>query len=84
MYSFALLMDPVLSNNFDSTYLQLALRKIKEPTDRYKKLYTHCYNAIGSHTLDAVDTVAVETFAHAAKKLGRLIENVKAYNEQMF
>ncbi len=74
MYSFALFMDPVLSNNFDSTYLQLALHKIEESADRYKMLYTRCYNTIGSHSLDAADTVAVETFAHAAKKLGGLIE----------
>lgn len=69
-YSFATFLEIMLLENFDEGYLESVACALEEHANRYRKLYTHCYNTIENLSRSSVDNAILGGIAEAGKALG--------------
>lgn len=69
-YSFAAFLEIMLLENFDEGYLESVACALEEHANRYRKLYTHCYNTIENLSRSSVDNAILGGIAEAGKALG--------------
>lgn len=73
IFSFALFLEPMLSENFEEAKLQSIIERIEEESIRYRQVYTECYNAIEASIARSADAAILNGLSFAGKKLGQAI-----------
>lgn len=73
VFSFALFLEPMLSENFEEAKLQSIAERIEKESVRYRQVYTECYNAIEASITRSADAAVLNGLSFASKKLGQAI-----------
>jgi len=77
VYSFALYMEALLSQNFNSDYLGLVSDELKKYFDDYRVLYTRCYNEIEHSMKTALGAQLAGGVAAGSKFLGKQLRKIE-------
>ena len=77
IYCFALFLEPMLSENFESGKLNAITKRIEEESIRYLELYSECYEVLETSTHKSIDTIVFGGLALAGQKAGKAIASTK-------
>ena len=77
IYCFALFLEPMLSENFESGKLNAITKRIEEESIRYLELYSECYETIETSTHKSIDTIVFGGLASVGQKAGKAIAATK-------
>lgn len=77
IYCFALFLEPMLSENFESDKLNSITQRIEEVSIQYLELYSECYEALETSTRKSIDTIVFGGLALAGQKAGKAIAATK-------
>lgn len=77
IYCFALFLEPMLSENFESGKLNAITKRIEEESIRYLELYSECYEVLETSTHKSIDTIVFGGLALAGQKAGKAIAATK-------
>ena len=77
IYCFALFLEPMLSENFESVKLNSITQRIEEVSIQYLELYSECYEALEISTRKSIDTIVFGGLALAGQKAGKAIAATK-------
>ena len=77
IYCFALFLEPMLSENFESGKLNSITQRIEEVSIQYLELYSECYEALEISTRKSIDTIVFGGLALAGQKAGKAIAATK-------
>ena len=77
IYCFALFLEPMLSENFESGKLNSITQRIEEVSIQYLELYSECYEALETSTRKSIDTIVFGGLALAGQKAGKAIAATK-------
>lgn len=77
IYCFALFLEPMLSENFESGKLNSITQRIEEVSIQYLELYSECYEVLETSTHKSIDTIVFGGLALAGQKAGKAIAATK-------
>lgn len=77
IYCFALFLEPMLSENFESGKLNAITKRIEEESIRYLELYSECYEVLETSTHKSIDTIVFGGLASVGQKAGKAIASTK-------
>lgn len=77
IYCFALFLEPMLSENFESGKLNSITQRIEEVSIQYLELYSECYEVLETSTHKSIDTIVFGGLALAGQKAGKAIASTK-------
>jgi len=77
IYCFALFLEPMLSENFESGKLSAITKRIEEESIRYLELYSECYEVLETSTHKSIDTIVFGGLASVGQKAGKAIAATK-------
>lgn len=77
IYCFALFLEPMLSENFESGKLNAITKRIEEESIRYLELYSECYEVLEASTRKSIDTIVFGGLASVGQKAGKAIAATK-------
>lgn len=77
IYCFALFLEPMLSENFESGKLNAITKRIEEESIRYLELYSECYEVLETSTHKSIDTIVFGGLASVGQKAGKAIAATK-------
>ena len=77
IYCFALFLEPMLSENFESGKLSAITKRIEEESIRYLELYSECYEVLETSTHKSIDTIVFGGLASVGQKAGKAIASTK-------
>lgn len=77
IYCFALFLEPMLSENFESGKLNAITKRIEEESIRYLELYSECYGVLETSTHKSIDTIVFGGLASVGQKAGKAIASTK-------
>lgn len=77
IYCFALFLEPMLSENFESGKLNSITQRIEEVSIQYLELYFECYEVLETSTHKSIDTIVFGGLALAGQKAGKAIAATK-------
>ena len=77
IYCFALFLEPMLSENFESGKLNAITKRIEEESIRYLELYSECYEVLEASTHKSIDTIVFGGLASVGQKAGKAIASTK-------
>ena len=77
IYCFALFLEPMLSENFESGKLNAITKRIEEESIRYLELYSECYEVLETSTQKSIDTIVFGGLASVGQKAGKAIASTK-------
>lgn len=77
IYCFALFLEPMLSENFESGKLNAITQRIEEVSIQYLELYSECYEVLETSTHKSIDTIVFGGLALAGQKAGKAIAATK-------
>lgn len=74
LLSFASLLEVILSESFDSCYIQSVIHKLSHYSLEYRQLYTECYEIIEKNVKNSVESQAIKGISTISKVMGKTIE----------
>lgn len=77
IYCFALFLEPMLSENFESGKLNAITQRIEKESIRYLELYSECYEVLEASTRKSIDTIVFGGLASVGQKAGKAIAATK-------
>ena len=77
IYCFALFLEPMLSENFESGKLNSITQRIEEVSIQYLELYSECYEVLETSTHKSIDTIVFGGLASVGQKAGKAIAATK-------
>ena len=77
IYCFALFLEPMLSENFESGKLNSITQRIEEVSIQYLELYSECYEVLETSTHKSIDTIVFGGLASVGQKAGKAIASTK-------
>ena len=77
IYCFALFLEPMLSENFESGKLNSITQRIEEVSIQYLELYSECYEVLEASTRKSIDTIVFGGLASVGQKAGKAIAATK-------
>ena len=77
IYCFALFLEPMLFENFESGKLSAITKRIEEESIRYLELYSECYEVLETSTHKSIDTIVFGGLASVGQKAGKAIAATK-------
>ena len=77
IYCFALFLEPMLSENFESGKLNAITQRIEKESIRYLELYSECYEILEASTRKSIDTIVFGGLASVGQKAGKAIAATK-------
>ncbi len=77
IYCFALFLEPMLSENFESGKLNAITKRIEEESIRYLELYSECYEVLEASTHKSIDTIVFGGLSSVGQKAGKAIAATK-------
>lgn len=77
IYCFALFLEPMLSENFESGKLNAITQRIEKESIRYLELYSECYEVLEASICKSIDTIVFGGLASVGQKAGKAIAATK-------
>ena len=74
LLSFASLLEVILSESFDSCYIQSVIHKLSHYSLEYRQLYTECYEIIEKNAKNSVESQAIKGISTISQVMGKTIE----------
>lgn len=74
LYAFSSFLEIMLLGNFDEGYLESTTFKIDEYADKYRILYSRCFEAIENGVRSSVEAIATDALSAASKGLGEFLD----------
>ena len=73
LYSFSSFLEVMLLENFDSNYLESVVSNIEERNNRYRQMYSRCYETIEDLSTSSIEHRAAKGLAAAGTSLGSFL-----------
>lgn len=74
LLSFASLLEVILSESFDSCYIQSVIHKLSHYSLEYRQLYTECYEIIEKNVKNSVESQTIKGISTISQVMGKTIE----------
>lgn len=73
LYSFSSFLEVMLLENFDNNYLKSVASNIEDRNNRYKQMYSRCYEIIEDSSTSSIEHIAAKGLAAAGTSLGSFL-----------
>ncbi len=80
LFSFSSFLEVMLLRNFEEDYLESIVNKIREYNNRYREMYTTCYNCLDKSLQSSIQTNFIGALSGVTSKTGKLISKIPLIN----
>lgn len=74
LLAFSSFLDVVLSESFDTEYIESISKKLNQYSIKYRELYTDCFNQIEKYSKTSIQSSVLKGISAATKVVGKTIE----------